>query len=249
MTPGRPSFSWALFLLIPTSCLLALGVSVGWRPVVRPDQSDAGLQLRQENARREEGLRAAAAVTGTYIGKTSYPSVGGPTNLAELVGLSSVIIVGSPEGNVCRPTADGSSIITIYKMSVETVLKGKVPRKGSVSMIVLGGRIGFPDGSWAQLNTPGLKRPRTGYRMAAFLREAPGQLVAGNERFLSDGTAYVPAGGPLGMYDLSPSGGAFVQPAGHHQSELSINLHKERLGETAFLDQIRRSVGSSSFLP
>lgn len=241
---NRP-LRWAFSLLVASSCLLALGVSVGSWPVASRDQGETELQLRRENARREHGLGAAAAVTGTYIGKTGYPNVGGPTSLSELADLSTVIIVGTPEDNVCRPTSDGRSIVTLYRMSVEAVLKGQVPAKGVITMILLGGRIRFPDGSWAQLNTPGLKRPRTGYKMAAFLREAPDQVVSGNERFITERTGFVPAAGPLGMYDLSPSGGVFVQPAGYHQSVLSMALHKERLGQTAFLDLIRRTVGVS----
>lgn len=220
----------AVLTFMPASVVRPQAVSS--RPV---DQSD--LSRRQQTAYRLYGLRAAAAISGSFVSTTGYGDVGGPATLRDLVDLSELVIVAETRDNVCRPLGDARSIVTLYSLSVERILKGSALPTSAPTLALLGGRVGFPDGSWAQLNTPGLARPRKYLRMALFLRRAPSAITAGNERFIT-GQAYVPVAGGLGLYDLSRSQTAFVQPLGFSKGMFARTLHKQRMDPDAFVEAV-----------
>jgi hypothetical protein len=174
----------------------------------------------------------------------TYPSEGSPVSLAELAAASDLVVVGSTGDNVCRPTGDGRMVITLYEVSVETMLKGAVASGGKVSMILLGGQVRFPDGSRARVDTPGFWRPTQPSRRLFFLHEAAHHLVVGNEGYLSDGRAFVPTAGPLGIYDLSAPRGIFVNPAGHYTTPLGVSIRKAKLTPDAFIREVRTSISA-----
>ena len=217
----------------------ALGLRVASLRATPSTQQD--LQLKQLAKFRASGLREAALVTGSFVSEIEYPSVGGPASLKELADLSHLIVVGIPESNAYAPTADGRGLVTLFRVRVESVLKGQ--SAGDVlTVIVLGGKEIFQDGTSAELITPALRRPQTQHLIAFFLRRASGELTAGNEKRLR-GAPFVPTAGSLGMYDLSNERGPWVQPAGYYNSPLARSIYKQKLTPTDFLNQVRTAVG------
>jgi hypothetical protein len=227
--------------------VVAAGTSMlasrGQSPKAAPTGFDKDTHVRQENVARASGLHEAAKLTGHYVGFTGYPNVGGPADLAELIDVSPLIVVGTVVENVSRSAADGRTIVTLYSIHSESVFKGHL-RSDRLSMILPGGRVRFADGTEAELRTSGLRRPRTGEVWAWFARSAPEEFARGNETFIQPGGAFVPVAGALGAYELSGRFGAYVGPAGYPTSPLSRWLHQRRFSREDFLDELRRLMAS-----
>lgn len=202
-------------------------------------QDQQELRRQQIEEFRRNGLHAAARITGSFRHTISYPSEGGPVSLAELVQASDGIAVGATNANVCRPTRDGRSIITIYEVKIEFALKGSFAPGSSISLIVLGGQVGFPDGTTARLDTPGFSRPTAPLRRIFFFHAGPEGVTEGNETYLVKGQGFVPTSGPLGIYDLSGSHGMFVNPSGNFRNPMATAIGKAKLTPPEFLDEVR----------
>ncbi|HKV98495.1 MAG TPA: hypothetical protein VJN96_01665 [Vicinamibacterales bacterium] len=204
-------------------------------------QVDEAVARQQVRAMRSRGLHAAAQVTGSFRTQVHYPSGAGPANLKELGDLSDAIVTGTVLGNICRPISMGTSVATLYRVKAEEVLKGPIRVNDELTLAVIGGRIGFEDGVWVQLDTPGLWRPAENRQIALFLQRAPAAMTAGNEIHVARAGAFVPTNGALGMYDLSGERGPYVAPAGDYKSVLAQALHKEKLLPHTFLERIREA--------
>lgn len=194
---------------------------------------------RQSTAYRESGLKAAAAITGQFVIKSGYQRGGGPADLDELADLSDVVLLGEPVANICRLTQDGRRIATFFTVRVDQVVKGKHNIGDSITVVLLGGRVGFGNGTWAQMNASGIRYPDVNRSYMWFLRSASSDLTAGNETQLSRG-AYEPTAGALGLYDLSSRERSHILPAGDHLGPLGRRLAKERLSAVDF---VRRTTG------
>ncbi|OFW06589.1 MAG: hypothetical protein A3H96_13060 [Acidobacteria bacterium RIFCSPLOWO2_02_FULL_67_36] len=199
-------------------------------------QKDGGLtKMRQELAHREHGLRGAASVTGSYVGRIQNDELGSPSSLRSLTASADVVVLARIDSNLCQLTKDGFSIITQYETVVERVFKGSIAAGDRFFLTLPGGRVTFEEGTWAQLNVPDLARPEDGGRYLLFLRDA--LPIYGAELPVSKRHGYVPAFGGLGIYSLNPRG-AFVYPAGNVKSLLGRKVAGERMSVEAFLRQI-----------
>jgi hypothetical protein len=131
------------------------------------------LHLQRKKARREQGIYAAAKITGNYV----YSGDGMTCNifdLPEIARESNLIVIGSAIDNVCklRGPADDESIVTEYKIQIEEVIKGHANIAGKVvEVITPGGKITFPDGVSAE-ETSSTRKMRNGSRYILFLSES-----------------------------------------------------------------------------
>lgn len=201
----------------------------------QPQDDAASVGARQAAAHRKAGLRGAASVTGSYIGQVHAAELGSPTSLRALTASAEAIVLATIDSNRCHLTSDGYSILTRYEATVERAFKGAVKKGMELSLIVPGGRVAFDDGSWAQLNVPGLRRPEDGKRYVMFLRNA--HSVHAAEPAVIDKNSYVPAFGPLGLYRIDADT-ARVFPAGNVRSALARVIVAQRLTGPAFMEQI-----------
>jgi hypothetical protein len=160
------------------------------------------VEVAKMQAYRSGGVRAAAALTGTFV-FDAQTGKNYPTSLSDLCRASDVILIGRPVSNVGRASRSGTAVLTAYTVSVEGTLKGSVSRSaggpGSVIIEMLGGRVGFPDGSWAQENVPTADKPATGEKYLFFLTR-----VSPASGFYNGDTDFaVTFGAATGVYGLA----------------------------------------------
>jgi hypothetical protein len=193
-----------------------------------PEQSsETDTHKRQRKAMKDGGLVAAAAISGSYVTSLNVGVVGGPAYLEELASLTSDIVVGSTDDNVCRLTADGKSIETIYTVRVETATKGLIQPGAVIAVAVPGGKVSLPGNRWAQVNTPGFLEPMSGHRYVWFLNQSS-----------TDPARFELSQGPLGLYDLAPRS-KYVAPSGSAKSMLAQNLTKRHLTPDQFVNALK----------
>lgn len=227
----------ALFSGIAASSLLG-GARTPQQSEQRPDPS---VFRRQQAAEREGGLAAAAAITGSYVKTTQESTVGSPAYLEELIDSADAIVVGWVDDNICKLSRDGRSIETYVTVRVETALKGAMGGR-SVVVVTPGGKASFPDGTWAQINTPGFMPLINNRRYLLFLQTAADKFTIGREAELRGGAAYVTASGPLGAYDVT--GVSHVRPNGGYQTKLGLDIWRSKISGDGFVLQIRDLVRS-----
>jgi len=223
-------------LIAAALAAIALATWLGSVPVAEQENT-AGTSVRQRQVKelREGGLAAAAAVTGSYIGGALPADLGSPASLRALVSSSEQIVVATVTSNRAYLTRDGHSILTHYAAGVGEVLKGTLSVSSEVSLVVPGGRVGFSDGSWAQLDLGGFIRPSDGESYVLFLRDA--RTLYRRETAIGM-HSYVPMFGPLGVYHLKDDGGLVI-PAGNLKSALARSLVRARLTTSSFISEIK----------
>lgn len=203
---------------------------------------DARTRNQQKLALSSDGLRAAAAVTGTFVGHSAYSTTGEVRDIGELFDLSHIVVVGQTISNRCVPTADDRSIATWHEVLVNEVVKGDLFAGASLTVAIPGGKVSFDDGSWAQINAIDLLGPDQGRRYVWFLRRA---AATDYDRLAqADQQMFELARGGLGLYDLTPADGKMkiVIPAGKVRSSVGMSIARRRLGGDAFLAEVRKLV-------
>jgi hypothetical protein len=178
------------------------------------------------------GLRAAAGVSGTFTTAVPIREQLSLSSLRELIDLSELIVVGRTLSNAPRLTKDGLSIFSYYSVAVENVIGGPSLGNAAITIVVPGGRVGFEDGSWAQVNTPGFFRPTNGTRYMFFL-SVPGSDIRQEFKLAPNGPLFVPVEGPLGIYELK-SDGSPVRTSGLVRSRLSHEVFRADLTAEQF---------------
>ncbi len=171
--------------------------------------------------------------------------MGGPVSIAELAKLSHLIVVGTVTTNACVLTADSRSIVTLYNVKVDSVLSGKGQKPERVTVALPGGKVIFPDQSWAEVMPSGIFMPTIDQRLVFFLRRADSNVTVGNESHIRGG-AFVPTSGPLGVYPLTMTGRRFVQPAGYPTSELARSVFTQKLGADGFIDLVKTTISPTT---
>jgi len=129
-------------------------------------------------------------------------------SLEFLVENSRLIVVGQIRKNRGWLNKPGDLITTDYEVAIERTLKGSVKPGDRITMSVLGGRVGFPGGSWAQVDTPGMTPPFNNQNFVLFLEPSHFD-PSPEERAASHGPIYMPAFMSLGMYLID---GGVVNP-------------------------------------
>jgi hypothetical protein len=185
-------------------------------------------------------LRAAAALSGSIIVNSPAVDSLNVSSLKELVALSEVVIVGKVTGNVARLSSDGLGIFGYYTVSVERVISASESIQNVITVAMPGGRVGFPDGTWAQVNAPGSRWPLTGHEYMFFLANPPDDIPElGNGP--SRRSLYALVDGPLSVYELKGDG-SNVQSNGLVRSRLAQSIVHAELSSTAFESMVRAFV-------
>ena len=147
----------------------------------RPNRrgQDPEQDRRRVEALRSGGLRAAAALNGSYVDVVSPSIDNEPSSLRDLVGDSSLIVVGRILNNSAALDKSGKRVLTDYEVQVERALKGKPHPSGLITVTMIGGRVSFAGGTWAQTVVGGAPQPVNGDRLLFFL--APTRLRVDEE--------------------------------------------------------------------
>ena len=131
---------------------------------------DPETRRKRDNAYSAGGLRAAAAVTGSYREVISGHHGNNANTLDFLVQYSPVVVVGQILKNRTWLNATGRAITTDYEVFVDQSLKGDIRPGETLTVSILGGKVGFPDGSWAEVEIFDMLLPLNGERYVFFLR-------------------------------------------------------------------------------
>ena len=137
----------------------------------------------------DQTLKAKAKADRRLILTENLPGPGRYANLSALVGESAAVLIGTPQTNISRLTADGTNITLDYQVKVEYVYKGNLRESDIITISLPGGMVKFEDGSTAEVRTPGFRKMQDGKTYALFL------ATKGNN-------AFVPLGGPQGIFEI-----------------------------------------------
>lgn len=145
------------------------------------------------------GLRAAAQVTGNVRHGMNPHGGRDASTLKFLTDNSRLIVIGEIRGGRGWLSEPGDTITTDYDVAVERVLKGPAKAGDHVTVSVLGGRVAFEGGSWAQIDTPGMMPPLKGQTFVLFL-ELSDRHPGPAQRAAARGPIYSPAFMSRGIY-------------------------------------------------
>jgi hypothetical protein len=203
-----------------------------------PSQAErqASVAERRAEALRTGGLKEAARVTGEFVREIPGPDWGGPATIPELVQESTLIVLGRTALNRSRLDPDGNGIRTAYQFNVESVLKGDRPGP-SVTVVLIGGRVVFEDGSIAELRVANSERPVQGERYLLFLH-APKASPASVSDLYAPGE-FIPVWDVQGLFRL-PGGGGGVVPADRRGRDLAKAIRTMSPGE--FLTAVQHAI-------
>ena len=137
----------------------------------------------------DQTLKAKAKNEKHFLLNEKPVAPGRYTNLSALVGDSNAVIIGTPQTNKSKLTADGTNITLDYQVKVEYVYKGNLRENDTVSISLPGGMVKFEDGSTAEVRTQGFRKMQNGKTYALFLT-------------MKDNSAFVPLGGPQGIFEI-----------------------------------------------
>jgi len=161
-----------LAMAVTLAILEPFGVTLFGIPM-RPRQITPNFFKELGRIAEYQGLHKAARYNGGTFGydiSMFSPHAGGRArSLQQLVEHSPLIIVGTIQAG--EPQEHPSAFIdTLYSVRVSETVKGDV--RSVVNVRVPGGRLTFPDGTVAEIRTPGFAL-RTGDTYVLFLRPAP----------------------------------------------------------------------------
>lgn len=209
--------------------------------------SSADVADAQRAALRKGGLRAAAAVTGSYMDVLDFSSEAGPTSLEDLVRGSRTILVGRVLKNYSVLPPMGAMIRTEYTVRVTELLKGDVSRQGrdTVTISVLGGRVSFPEGTQAQQTVRNTNPPIDGRRYLFFLIDIPSDAKTGPKAVEVSDADFWPLRGSYGFFEL-PDNGSGVKPG--HRRPTGGGPSQEYTGvySESFLLDVRQEIASQT---
>jgi hypothetical protein len=137
-------------------------------------------------------------------------------SLAKMVAASESIAIVTTDSNVCRMSEDGKVVRTFYQARVEDVLKGHVKTGGNITISLPGGKVGFPDHSTAEVQTPWFRKMLNHKRYLVFLSGKP----------TSD--SFTTTGGPQGVFEIPADGSGLVSHSG-----LSNDVMRQYAGKSA----------------
>jgi hypothetical protein len=124
-----------------------------------------------------------------------------------------------------------------HEIVFDTVFKGGADA-ANVHLLLPGGRVGFSDGSFAQVNVPDFRPMVKGRRYLVFLRPRP--VDSANDP-VGLGPVFEPAFGALGIYDVTDLS-VPVRPNGGWDSSFATLLRDDRVRGQALLDQVQQEV-------
>lgn len=152
-----------------------------------------GLGTRQQQSAlattADQTLKVKAKQDRRFIRTENTIGPGHYANLSALVGESTAVLIGTPQTNISKLTADDTNITLDYQVKVEYVYKGNLREGDIVTISLPGGMVKFEDGSTAEVRTPGFRKMQDGKTYALFLATKAN-------------SAFVPVGGPQGIFEI-----------------------------------------------
>lgn len=203
---------------------LLLAVAFGIVALKLSEASSAAILQSQDDAFRQGGFAAAAAVAGTFEKTVNAGDEEGPQTVQELVRGSQVVLVGLVVSNRGVLSPRGDSIRTHYQIQPIKVLKGyDLVRDRGASLIVsvLGGRVGFGNHSWAQLNVRYSDPPVNGQDYLFFLNPVDPSFIVGGKAVDTQDAEFWTLHGPSGIFGLGASG-TELRPADRKHSRRAV---------------------------
>lgn len=183
------------------------------------------------------GLRAAARISGSYRQRMS-PHGRNATTLRFLVDNSQLIVIGEIRGSRTWLNQRGDTITTDCSLAIERTLKGTVRSGDRLTVSILGGRVDFPEGTWAEIETPGMPRPSDHQVFILFL-ESSHFGPSDEEQSAAGGPIYTLAFESLGLYFID--GGTIVPGTyPHHPFAKKYAGQNEHLLVNDILDIVDR---------
>ena len=176
----------------------------------------------------DQTLKAKAKEARRLIQTENPVRPGRYANLSALVGESAAVLIGTPQTNISKLTADGTNITLDYQVKVEYVYKGNLRESDIVTISLPGGMVKFEDGSTAEVRTPGFRKMQDGKTYALFLA-----TKANN--------AFVPIGGPQAIFEI-PTTNVTRAVKSHTLVPTDPMLKYDGMNVTDFLRELRRAV-------
>jgi len=183
-------------------------------------------------------------VTGTYQRTTGGNEDAGPQTALELVRGSEVVLIGRVTANRGILSPSGNNIRTHYSVAVQRVLKGSemIPAGNSVTITVslLGGRVGFGPGTWAQLNVRNSDPPRNNRDYLFFMNRIPPDAIGHSGALDVVGADFWPTHGARGVFGLGTSG-TDLEPVDRKQQRRPI-VREARGNGLALIGQVEAAI-------
>lgn len=207
----------ALFIVASGITMSALALSQRQKQAP-PTASTKDPRTLEEKARRGGGK----IVANLPFNKGSQQ-----TSLANMVANSQTIVIATTERNVGKLSEDGKVIRTFYTARVDEVLKGHVQPGGKISVSLPGGKVGFPGGATAEVQTPWFKKMVNNKRYLLFLTGKP------------NGNTFTTTGGPQGVFEIPADGSGVLSHSG-----LANDVMREHGGKSAqpFFTEIKKAI-------
>lgn len=193
---------------------------------------------------RHANLRVRAETEGSFVQRVPWYIPNPAESLQELVADSYVIAVGQAVTNHSELASNEREVVMVHEVYLLESLKGPVSASDTVLVVVPGGHVDFPDGSYAEWRVNDFRWPEPGNRYLWFLqRVGPSRMdqtrAAGNK---PSSPVFEPVHGPLGIYLLDTD---LVQASGLRRSRLAARIGLQRLTPGAFTEAVRQLIGGS----
>jgi hypothetical protein len=167
---------------------------------------------------------------GRLVANLDFNKGAQKSSLANMVAASESIAIVTTESNVCKLSEDGKVVRTFYRARVEDVLKGHVRTGGNITVSLPGGKVGFSDGSTAEVQTPWFRKMVNRKRYLLFLSGKP----------TSD--SFTTTGGPQGVFEIAADGSLLSH------SGLANDVMRQYAGKNnqAVIKEIKDAIAASN---
>jgi len=209
-------------VLIAASGIAITAVALQGRRMAPPTASSKDPRTLEEKAKRGGGH---------LVANLDFNKGAQQSSLANMVAASESIVIVTTDSNVCKLSEDGKVIRTFYRARIEDVLKGHVKTGGNITVSLPGGKVGFPDGTKAEVQTPWFRKMVNHKRYLLFLIGKP----------TSD--SFTTTGGPQGVFEIPADGSGVLSHSG-----LSNDVMRQYAGKSnqAFVKEIKDAIVAST---
>jgi hypothetical protein len=165
---------------------------------------------------------------GKVVANLDFNKGAQKTSLASLVASSQSIVIATTDSNVSKLSEDGKVVRTFYRARVEQVLKGAVQPGGDITVSLPGGKVGFPGGGTAEVQTLWFKKMVNHKRYLLFLNGKP------------NAQTFTTNGGPQGVFEIPADGSGVLSHSG-----LTNDVMRQYGGKSiqSFVTEIKQAIG------
>ena len=186
----------------------------------RPKQAPPGASAKDPRGLQEKARRGG----GKLVSNLDFNTSAQKASLKDVVSGSQLVVIGTTESNVCRMSEDGKTIRTLYQVHIEEVLKGQGQPGRTITVSLPGGKVGFPEGGTAEVQTPWFKKMLNNRRYVLFLTGKP------------EGNSFIPTGGPQGVFEIPADGTGVLSHSGLSKDAMQQYAGKSR---QVFVNEIK----------